>query len=234
MAFTPVTIFPRNVPGFIAGDTKFTFDASLEDTFQAEIHYTQFPLEVGALATDHGIILPRKWYLTAAMSNNPLKTTSMGRVEDNTNLFLSNLAAKSHISGTVARFVSGFLGNSGTTKVSSTRAGDTLNNLITMMVARIPFDVDAVDIQLTNMVIQRLFRTRKPEIENGLLFTAELMELPTVATALSNQHPGQGQLRAGSAEQTQATAKVYRGEVAPKELSASDIAKVKALFPGAK
>lgn len=219
-----ISILTRKQPGFMAGDVRIEFDATLEDTLQAEVKYTQFPLEVGANATDHGIILPRKWAITAAVSNNPLNT----QVTDFIGGFLSNLVANSALAATVAGISSGFLAGS-----DQTRIGSTLAALLIIMELRAPFKINAGEIELENMVITRIYRTRKPESENALLFTAELIELPTISTSLSNQQPLATQMRSGSPEQTQAAAKVEKGEIIGIPVSNKVKAMVQRIFPGA-
>ena len=219
-----ISILTRKQPGFLAGDVQIQFDATLEDHFQAEVKYTQFPLEVGANATDHGIILPRKWSITAAVSNNPISI----KPTDFIGGFLSNLVADSALAATVAGISSGFLAGS-----DQTRTGSTLAALLFIMELRAPFKVNAGEIELDNMVITRIYRTRKPENENALLFTAELMELPTVSATLSNQQPKTTQMQSGSPEQTQAAAKVEKGEVIGIPVSSSVKAMVQRIFPGA-
>ena len=48
-----------------------------------------------------------------------------------------------------------------------------------------PFDVDAGDVQLSNMVIESIRRTKDPSNENGLLFVAQLVEWQDISTAIS-------------------------------------------------
>lgn len=65
-----IQIFTREAPT-IAG---YAFDAVLEDTFEATVTVTSYPIESGVKISDHRILNPFKWTLTGAISNNPLKT----------------------------------------------------------------------------------------------------------------------------------------------------------------
>lgn len=215
-----ISILTRKPPTFGKSPNEITFDAVLEDIIEAETVFTQFPLEIGANASDHGIILPRKYSITAAVSNNPLSPS----VTDFVGGFLSNFFADSGIGAAVAGLSAGFLAGS-----DQTRAGSTLTLLLGIMYQREPFDVDAGDIQLQKMVITNIYRTRRPEIENGLLFTAELMELPLIATVINGQqktNPGTG------TEATQAAEKSEKGEVFGIPVSDSVRSKIARAFPG--
>lgn len=215
-----ISILMRKPPTLVKGDAEITFDAVLEDVVESEVQFTQFPVEIGANATDHGIILPRLYTITAAVSNNPL---SPG-ITDFVGGFLSNFFEDSGIGAAVAGLSSGFLAGS-----DQTRAGNTLNTLLALMYQRQPFDVDAGDIQLQGMVITRIYRTRNPEVESGLLFTAELMELPLIATVVEGQSrtvPGDGP------EKTQCAPTVKKGEVFTKEIPAAVRSRIARIFPG--
>lgn len=215
-----ISILTRKAPTFGKGENEIEFDAVIEDSFENETVFTRFPLELGANATDHGIIMPRIYTITAAVSNNPLSPN----VTDFVGGFLSNFFPDSGIGAAVAGLSAGFLAGS-----KETRAGSTLTMLLGLMVQREPFDVDAGDIQLQDMVITNIYRTRRPEIENGLLFTAELMELPLIATVINGQqktNPGTG------TEATQAAPKVEKGEVFGIEVSKATEDKITKAFPG--
>ena len=198
-----ISIFTQKSPSINAGGDPIVFDAVLEDTIQTQVDYTQFPIEIGADASDHGIIRPIKYTLTGSVSNNPISPS----LTDFAGGVVSNFFG-SGVASTVAGLSAGFLSGS-----SETRAGATLELLIGLQYSRVPFDVDAVDYQLTNMVITSITRTRNPENENGLEFVAEMQELPLLATVLLQNQPGQGQLNAGDPSQTMVAADVNKGEV---------------------
>ena len=215
-----ISILTRKAPTFGKGENEIEFDAVLENIIEAETVFTQFPLEIGANATDHGIILPMRYTITAAVSNNPLKP----KITDFAGGFLSNFFADSGIGAAVAGLSAGFLAGS-----EQTRAGSTLNLLLGLMYQREPFDVDAGEIQLQGMVITNIYRSRDTESEGGLLFTAELMELPLIATVINGQQktkPGTG------TEATQAAEKVEKGEVFGIPVSKATEDKITKAFPG--
>lgn len=194
-----VTLFTRKAPT-MAG---LEFDAVLEDTFESSVVFTQFPIEAGANATDHGIIQPNRWTLTGAISNNPLQLS----VTDFAGA-LSNFAGSGALAG-AAGLSAGFLSGS-----DDTRASDALSLLIEIKNARQPFDIDAGDITLTNMVITNITRTKNPANEGALVFVAELQELPTLDTVLSQGQPKQEELTEGDPAQSQASSLIDKGEQA--------------------
>lgn len=198
-----INIFTKKAPTLGSGDSSISFDAVLEDTIEATVDYTQFPIEIGANATDHGIIRPITYTMRGVVSNNPLST----QLADFAGGFLSNFF-NSAIVSTVAGISAGFLAGS-----DQTRAGSTLEFLIALMYARNPFDVDAVDFQLQNMVITSIRRTRNPTNENGLEFIAEMQELPLLATVITQNQPGVSILPSNDPAETQAAADVNKGEV---------------------
>lgn len=179
----------------------YEFDAILEDTFEAEVDLTGYTIELGARATDHRVIKPFKWSLVGAVSNNPLNasvTDFIGALSNDAGGILS----------TVAGLSAGFLAGG-----NETRASSTLDFLITLMVSGEPFDIDAGDIQLTNMVIGRIRRTKDATNENGLIFEADLQEYPTLETTLTKNGALLSQLNPDDPSYSQAVANVNLGEV---------------------
>ncbi len=200
-----INIFTRQAPT-IAG---FEFDAVLEDTFEATVDLTGYTIELGARASDHRIINPFTWSIVGAVSNNPLRTNVTdfaGAVTSGANGVLSTIAGLS----------AGFLAGS-----NETRASSTLDFLITLLVSGDPFDIDAGDIQLSNMVIARIRRVKNPENEGGLIFEADLQEYPTLETVLRKNQPGQAQLSDGDISQNQIAATVNNGEIRGTSLTTS-------------
>ena len=209
-----ISLFTHKAPTFNIDGGIVAFDAVLEDTLEASVEYTSFPLEVGANATDHGIIQPITYTITGLASNNPL-----GLDPSQITGFLTNFFDAPGLSA-IAGLAAGFLSGS-----NETNAGATLQFLLGLMYAREPFDVDAVDIQLSNMVITNVTRTKTAANENGLEFTAELMELPLISTVITTNQPGQSQLRDFDPAKTQSTAFVKKGEVSTLESSDDTLAK---------
>lgn len=187
-----VTLFRNSAPS-IAG---YEFDAILEDTLELEVETTTYPIESGASAADHRIVQPFRWTLVGAVSNNPIQpvvTDFVGAVSDNP----------------AAGLVAGLLSGS-----NDTRASDALAFLIDLATQREAFSIDAGDIQLDNMVIARISRTKEPRNENGLEFIAELQEYPTLDVLLGGTQPKQSQLPDGDPAKSQAAALINRGEQA--------------------
>jgi hypothetical protein len=207
-----LNLFPKT-PSFSVGGGVISFDAVLEDTLEAEVTYPAFPLEIGANATDHGIIQPILWSIRGAVSNNPLSAGVREITGIVTNFFDPTAAIA------VAGLTSAFLAGS-----DATRAGATLQLLLGLMYQREPFDIDAGDIQLSNMVITNISRTKTAQNETGLEFVAELMELPLISTVISSNQPGQSILPAGDPAQTQATSLQEKGEVLGTETSQANTA----------
>lgn len=197
-----LTVFTKTAPK-LAG---VEFDAVLEDTLTLEVEYTKYPIESGAMVRDHGIVQPFKYSMVGAVSNNPIKPTLGGLATG----VLSNLSDSGIISG-IAGLSAGLLSGS-----DETRASNALDFLIQLTQLREPFDVDAGDITLKNMVISKISRTKNPENENALIFIADLVELPTLDTVISQSlNPSQQQLRDGDPAKSQAASNVDRGMVSP-------------------
>lgn len=181
----------------------YEFDAVLEDTFEADVTLTGYPIELGARASDHRIINPFKWSIVGAVSNTPLNSSVLELAAGG----LSNLF-NSGIFSTIAGLSAGFLAGG-----QETRASATLEFLITLMTTGDPFDIDAGDIQLKNMVIASIKRTKNPENEGGLIFEAALQEYPTLQTTLSKNQPALSQLNPLDPSASQASATINLGEI---------------------
>ncbi len=211
-----ITLFTKQNVSWKFGETAVEFDVVFEDTISAGVEYTQYPVEVGTVATDHGIILPTFYTMTAAVSNNPLSIN----VTDIAIGALSNVLDSSAFNA-FTPFLSSFLAGS-----NQTRSGSTLSMLFGLMYNREPFDVNAGDIILKNMVITNIERTKTLDNEGGLEFTAELQELITLTTSITTNQPGQSILRDGTPEQTQATSLINKGIKRAKEAGESILAAV--------
>lgn len=204
-----ITLLTKSAPRFGLGENVVEFDAVMEDTFEASVQYTQYPIETGAQVTDHGIILPFRWRITGIVSNNPIQpefTDFIGGA-------LSNIVPDSSLVAAAAGLLTGL-----TSSNSETRAASALQQLISLMVLRVPFSVDAGDIQLNNMVITDIFRTKNPINEQGLEFTAQLQELPTLNTLLGDVQPTQDQLADDDPSKSQIAALIDRGEQALQDI----------------
>ncbi len=185
-----VTLFTKTAPT-LAG---VEFDAVLEDTLSLSVTYTSYPVESGAMARDHGIIQPFKWSITGAISDNPVRPTLQGIAAG----LLSEIDDGGILPG-LAGVSAGLLSGS-----SDTRSSNALEFLIQLTQSRTPFDVSCGDYYLKNMVIESISRKKEPENENALIFTAELVELPTLDTLVSRGvNPNLTQLREGDPSYTQ-------------------------------
>lgn len=198
-----IQVFTRQAPT-IAG---YAFDAVLEDTFEANVTVTSFPIESGVRISDHRILNPFKWTMTGAITNNPLRN----QLTDFLGGGLSNLT-DNPIVATIAGLSAGWLAGG-----DETRASTTLQFLITLMQAGDPFDIDAGDILLKNMVITRLSRTKEPRNENGLEFVVELQEMIELDRIQRAGEPSQAQLRDGDPSKSAIARVVNRGQAIAKE-----------------
>lgn len=198
-----INLFTKQAPT-LAG---YSFDATLEDTLDASVEWTSYPVETGVNVNDHRIIQPVKWTLTGAVSNNPLKV----QLTDFLAGGLSNLTNNPYVA-TVAGLAAGFLAGS-----DETRASTTLQFLMNLMVDGSPFDIDAGDIQLKNMAITRIGRTKNPENEQGLVFVAELQELITLDRIPVSGQPSQAILRDGDPAKSGIAGVVRKGRQVVKE-----------------
>ena len=200
-----INLFTKQAPT-LAG---YSFDAVLEDSLEASVEWTSYPVETGVNVNDHRIIQPVKWTLTGAVSNNPLQV----QITDFLAGGLSNLTNNPYVA-TVAGLAAGFLSGS-----DETRSSTTLEFLINLMVAGEPFDIDAGDIQLQNMVIGRIGRTKNPENEQGLVFVADLQELITLDRIPQSGQPSQTMLRDGDPAKSGVSSLIRKGRVLAKEAS---------------
>lgn len=189
----------------------YTFDAVLDDNYEASVEITQYPVESGARVNDHRIVNPQKWTMTGAVGNSSLTPS----LTDFAVGGLSNLTGNPLAAG-AAGLAIGFLSGSDETKAST--ALEALRNI---MISGDPFSVDAGDIQLSNMVITRLSRAKDPTNESGLIFIAELQELITLDRLPSLTQPSQSQLRSGDVSQTGIAGLVNSGEKALKTVGSA-------------
>lgn len=194
-----LTLFTKTAPMFAGVE----FDAVLEDTLEASVKITDYPIENGARAADHRIIQPFRWKMVGAMSDNPLKPT----LADLGVGLVTNFVSDSGIASAVAGVSAGLLAGS-----NETRSSAALQELIKLMISAEPFDVEAGDFTLFNMVITDITRTKTPENEGGLEFEAQLKELATLDLAVTFGGASQNQLQDGDPSKTQSASTVNKGE----------------------
>lgn len=200
-----ISLFTRQAPT-IAG---YQFDAVLEDTLDVSVEWTMYPVESGVNVNDHRIIQPVRWTMTGAVSNNPLKV----QLTDFLAGGLSNLTNNPYVAA-VAGLAAGFLSGS-----DQTRASTTLEFLITLMRSGEPFAIDAGDIQLQNMVISRIGRTKDISNESGLIFVCEMQELITLDRLQTLGQPSQMQLRDGDPTKSALSSVVKKGQQIAKDVN---------------
>ncbi|QDH45617.1 structural protein [Pantoea phage vB_PagM_AAM22] len=200
-----ISLFTRQAPT-IAG---YQFDAVLEDTLDVSVEWTMYPVESGVNVNDHRIIQPVRWTMTGAVSNNPLKV----QLTDFLAGGLSNLTNNPYVAA-VAGLAAGFLAGS-----DQTRASTTLEFLITLMRSGEPFAIDAGDIQLQNMVISRIGRTKDISNESGLIFVCEMQELITLDRLQTLGQPSQMQLRDGDPTKSALSSVVKKGQQIAKDVN---------------
>ena len=112
---------------------------------------------------------------------------------------------------------------------NDTRAKGTLEFLVTLMYSRTPFDVDAVDRTMQNMVITKLRRNRNLLNEGGLIAQIEMQELPLLSTTISANQPDINQLNSNDPALTQAAGEQNKGEVLAGTPSDATISKIESL-----
>lgn len=205
-----VNIFTKQAPNL----SGYEFDAVLEDTFEASVELTTYPIESGVRVSDHRILQPLRWSMVGAVSNNPLKV----QVTDFLAGGLSNLANENPWVAGVAGLSAGWLAGD-----NSTRSRAVLDLLRELMSAGEPFTVNAGDVTLKNMVITRLSRTKDATNENGLIFVADLQELITldrisaIETRASSTPPPVSKLRDGDPAQSACARAVKKGQQMTRE-----------------
>lgn len=203
-----VNIFTRQAPT-IAG---YAFDAVLEDTFEASVTITSVPIESGVRVANHRILNPLKWTMTGAISNNPVKV----QLTDFIGGALSNLTDNPIVAG-IAGLSAGFLAGS-----DETRGSSTLEFMLWLMRDYdLPFDIDAGDIILKNMVITRLSRTKEPRNEGGLEFVAELQEVIELDRIATSTQCSVEQLRKDDPSQSALAKIANKGQQIAKEANAA-------------
>ena len=205
-------IFPEKAPMF----DNFQFDATLEDTFEASIELTRYPIESGVYVNDHRIINPKKWFITGAIGSKPLRPLINKDLTADDLIGVgigaaSNIFRDNPLVAGIAGLSIGFLAGS-----DASRASATLEYLVGVMNSGVPFFVDAVDIQLKNMVITKISRTKDPSNEKGLIVTLDIQELIVLDRIenLDGLNPDSNELLDGDPSQTACTKTRNRGQQA--------------------
>ena len=179
------------------------FDAVLSDDLDASVDIVQYPIETGTPIADHIIYQPIRYTMTGAVSNNPLKVS----ITDFTGA-LTNLVDDNPFIATGAGLFAGWLSGS-----NETRSSTTLNTLLNFMYSGQVFTVDTGEMTLSNMVIQRIGRSKDPENENGLIFVAELQQIVTLDRVANGSQPAQYQLNSNDVSSTSISGLIERGYI---------------------
>ena len=179
------------------------FDAVLSDDLDASVDIVQYPIETGTPIADHIIYQPIRYTMTGAVSNNPLKVS----ITDFTGV-LTNLVDDNPFIAAGAGLFAGWLSGS-----NETRSSTTLNTLLDFMYSGQVFTVDTGEITLSNMVIQRIGRSKDPENENGLIFVAELQQIVTLDRVANGSQPAQYQLNSNDVSSTSISGLIERGYI---------------------
>jgi hypothetical protein len=202
-------------------DITIELDAVLEDTLEASVTLSDYPLEVGVNSNDHRFINPTTWSITGAVSNSPFKISAT----DFTGA-LTEVADDSGILATTGGLMAGWLSSSGTS-----RAAEQLDILIKLMTTGEPFTVFAGDITLSNMVIESIRRTKDADNENSLIFTANLREWFSIDRAVDSAS-GKTNVQTGTDTASSASNFLDKGEAAVKDAAANITSTVSGWFNG--
>ncbi len=205
------TLLTKHSPSFGPKDNVIEFDAVLQDTFDAEVEITDYPIEVGARVADGRVVRPLRWTLTGVVSNNPLSL----KVTDFTGL-INSLVPDSGILSTLTGLSAGFLAGS-----DNTRSAAALVSLVSLLNSKDTFTVNAGDITLVDMVLEKLTRTKNPRNENTLVFQATLRELITLDTVSTANKVKVSKLRDGDPAKNQIAPPVNNGAVPTSSASSS-------------
>lgn len=186
-----LSIFYSNTPTFAGVE----IDAVLLDTYEGSVQVTGYPIETGAQAADHRIILPQRWSIVGVIGSRTLSPLEI-------------------------------FGN-------PSRPAEAFEALREVMFKGDPFEIQAGDIDLKNMVITNLSRDKDPENESGLIFVAELQELPTLDTLTTGGGDTvlQSQVNSGDPISSSGTSTVDTGTKTAQAASSATVTTVTGLFP---
>lgn len=198
-----MSIFAKTLPKI----GPLEFDAKLEGSTDKAVYLTQFPVEFGANANDHAILLPNRYLLTGAVSNTPL------------GLDLGDIGMMGV--GAVATAVGG-IGGAAISAVSAyllsgsdeTRASTAWASLTAILEARAKFDLDTGKEIMRDMMLIRLTERTRPENEDGLVFFAELQQVRIVRSKVGQGVTSADQLMQNDTVTTQGAPMVNTGDTA--------------------
>ncbi|KAA8702463.1 phage baseplate protein [Pseudomonas proteolytica] len=196
-----MSIFAKTLPKI----GTLEFDAKLEGSTDKAVYLTQYPVEFGAPANDHAILLPDHYLLVGAVSNSPL---GLG-LNDIGMMGAGALAtAVGGIGGAAISAVSAYL-LSGS---EETKARTAWAALCAIRDSRSRLELDTGLEIMKDMVLIRLSQRTRPEDEDGLIFIAELQQLRTGSSTVGQGVQSADQLLPDVA--AQAAPMVRTGEAA--------------------
>lgn len=198
-----MSIFTKTLPKI----GPLEFDAKLEGITTKSVYLTSFPVEFGANVNDHAILMPNRYLLTGAVSNNPL---GLG-LDDIGMMGAGALAtAVGGIGGAAISAVSAYLLSGG----DETRVSTAWASLTSIMEARAKFDLDTGKEIMRDMMIIRLDERTRPENEDGLVFIAELQQVRIGRSQVGQGVTSADQLMKNDPVTTQGAPVVNTGESA--------------------
>jgi hypothetical protein len=212
-----ITLLTKKAPklgGGSSGTEVIEFDASFEEELDASVEVTTYPIESGANPADSIIVLPKKYRIIGGVSDNPLSPSLTDFAGGALSNFTDGTVAGGVIAG-AAGVSAGLLGGP-----DGDRSTAALTKLLNLMYNRKPFSLAADDINLTNMIITNIRRTRDPANEGGLIFEASLQEMATLDTVLSANRTNPV-ANADDASSSQIANDIDKGEVSSQTPDAS-------------
>lgn len=196
-----MSIFAKSLPKI----GTLEFDAKLEGSTDKAVYLTQYPVEFGANANDHAILLPDHYLLVGAISNSPLGLglNDIGMMGAGAIATAVGGVAGAAISGVSAYLLAGS---------QETRARTAWGTLCTIRDSRSRIELDTGLEIMKDMVMIRLTQRTRPEDEDGLIFIAELQQLRTGSSTVGQGVQSADQLLPDVA--AQAAPMVMTGEAA--------------------
>jgi hypothetical protein len=195
-----MSIFSKTLPAL----GLIEFDAKLEGVTSKAIQLTQFPVEFGANANDHAILLPDRYLLTGAVSNTPL-----GIGLDDIGMMGAGAVASAvgGVAGAAISAVSAYL----LAGSDETRSATTWRALSALLKSRAPIELVTEYETMPEMVIIRLDQRTRPEDEDGLIFIAELQEIRRISSQVGQGVTSADQLAQNDPIATQGAPMVTTG-----------------------
>lgn len=158
------------------------FDALIEEETQMESEVSEYPLEVGTVATDHIIQRPLSLTMTVGVSDNVFRVARAAASDVGINSGLFGVAASqivgaaiSSLSGTTAAIIGA--GASVASGQASTRSQTILESLRTIQRAGALIDVVSTKATYKNCAIVNTYQRTTKENERGLEVVVEMRQV---------------------------------------------------------